>query len=228
MELRRFTSQLRSPDLVEALRRPEEFETTALGLELDLERFCQTLDRLIRDHPNPFPEQRAGWDEPLSMELHQCLTGLSRRQATAMGMWHWLCVSQFPHLVWRRWTGRVPDDLAQALKPALVGRFLGNTTLNGVSRNTLARLWWCAETLWSEDDQYELVHLVFRRQDLFQAVFDREFGLYPPAARACVGVLHEANEQQWRNATRRLNNILTTTVLETLNEGDIRSILLGN
>lgn len=226
MELLSYTSPLHFSSLPGALADPQRYETSTLGIDADLDQFRQTVEFLTVTGKSS-GEERASWDRNLSVDLHQCLKELSNRQATDMGLWHWLCVSEFPGLVWLRWTGSVPE-VSGAISPALSVRFLGSPTLNGISRNTLARLYWCAVTLYSEQDQYELVQLAFSRQDLFQAIFDRRFGLYPPAARACVRVLHHATEERWREATRRLNHVLTTTVLEALDEDDVTAILMGS
>jgi hypothetical protein len=69
------------------------------------------------------------------------------------------------------------------------------------------------------------VYEALANQDFFQAIFERKFGLYPPAARACLDVLRDASEDERREATKRLNHYLTTIVLENLTEGDIRELL---
>jgi hypothetical protein len=131
--------------------------------------------------------------------------------------------------VWKRWLGNIPDSPAVALESgSLWQRFLGNqsgkSTLSGMSRQALARLWWCAEILGTEDG-YRLARTAVRRQDLYQAVFEREFGLYPPAARACIKFFDGRSENEAREGTRRLNQLLSTLVLETLDEDDIMQML---
>jgi hypothetical protein len=79
--------------------------------------------------------------------------------------------------------------------------------------------------LYSERDGYHLVYQVLSSQDFFQAIFEREFSLYPPAARACVQELASASEDERREATRKLNHYLTTIVVETLREEDIRALI---
>ena len=109
----------------------------------------------------------------------------------------------------------------------MMERFLGAGTLRGTSRNALARLWWCAESLSSGQDGYRLARQALARQDLFQAIFERQFGLYPPAVRACLRRFGNSgvSEREWRDGTRRLNHYLTTIVLEALSEDEILELL---
>ena len=74
-----------------------------------------------------------------------------------MRLWQWLCATQFPDLVWKRWDRgfRSPQKLPDALTHAMSTRFLGRAASTGVSRNTLARLWWTAERT-RDGDEYEL------------------------------------------------------------------------
>ena len=91
-----------------------------------------------------------------------------------------------------------------------------------MSRNTFARLWWTAEQLGGD---YDLARLALSRQDMFQAIFERIFGLYQPAARAALSRFPPASEDAVRTAARWLNYVGSTTVLELLNEAEIGLIL---
>ena len=227
LRLKRFATPISRATLPDALKDPARFQVEDLELDIDFGPFDQVFKNLREQGPVPASDGRARWDQELAEPLHKCLRGLSRTQATDMNMWHWLCVVPLSEVVWLRWTGTIPRGHVPLVTTSIAGRFLGSSTLNGVSRNTLARLWWCAETLFSHEEDYRLVGQAFEKQDLFQAIFDRQFGLYPPAARACVRVLKDTNEEHWRSATRRLNHVLTTTVLEALDEEQIAGLLDG-
>jgi hypothetical protein len=164
-------------------------------------------------------------DRELVEPLHRSLAHLSRREGADMRVWHLLCV-QSRQLIWRRWLGEVPSpgEMGSSMTVTLSGRFLGKSTLNGISRNTLARLWWTAEHLRDGDD-YELARLALSNQDTFQAIFERFFGIYPPAARACLDRLPPHGERERRMAARWLQQCLSTTVLEALSLDQIGEIL---
>jgi uncharacterized protein DUF6339 len=162
-------------------------------------------------------------DAKLIEPLHRAIP-LTLREAADMRVWHWITV-RFQGIVWQRWpkyhqqwqeTGELTGEA--------VSRFLGRSSLNGVSRNTLARLWWTAEQM-SEGDDYSLARDAVKSQDRFQAIFERRFGLYPPAARACLESFRNLSESEVRDAARWLQQCLSTTVLEHLSEAEIGALI---
>lgn len=162
-------------------------------------------------------------DAKLIEPLHRALP-LSLREAADMRVWHWLTV-RFPEIVWHRWPKYHQQwQETEELPGEAVSRFLGRSSLNGVSRNTLARLWWTAEQM-NEHSDYSLARDAVRSQDRFQAIFERRFGLYPPAARACLKSFRNLSESEVRDAARWLQQCLSTTVLEHLSEAEIGALL---
>lgn len=220
-ELRRYAEPCSVRDLPRLLADPTAAPSEPLGLTRDFQQVRAVFQRLLEEKPG---DDRAAWDAELVEPLHRALRGLSYRVAADMRFWHWMCIAQFQDLVWHRWYGGVPDPLPE-IRPALAGRFLGSPTLHGVSRNALARLWWCAESLYSDAEGYSLARQALAKQDLFQAIFERKFGLYPPAVRACLRKFRDAGEEAWREGTRRLNHYLTTIVAEALSEEEIAALL---
>lgn len=223
--LYRFQEPTTAVRLREILENGEEELSESTGHEVDLNEVRDRIQIITGLASGATSQQRAYWDQLLIEPLHQALRKVPRSVAADMRLWHRLCVIEFPEFVWLRWLGRVPENVGTSLTDAMVQRFLGSNTLHGVSRNALARLYWCAETLYSESEGYEWVRQALANQDLFQAIFEREFGLYPPAARACLRVLRNAGEQEHREATRRLNHSLTTIALESLTEEQIVRLL---
>jgi len=161
-------------------------------------------------------------DTALVEGVHRALP-FTRREAADPRVWQWLCVSHFPSLVWRRWAGGepAPAELHDALKVPLYPRFLCRASLNGMSRNTLARLWWTAEHL----GDYDLARSALSNQDMFQNIFERSYGIYPPAARACLGRFQGRKESEIRAAAKWLQQAASTTVLEALDEPEIAAVL---
>lgn len=227
VELRRFTIPLTIRQLAVALQDSSDIETEPLGIIADFDEVKTVFENFHSKNTNASSVERAKLDRELAAPLHKALAHLAGRIATDMHMWHWLCVCEFKDIVWYRWYGRVPTDLSGIISPALAERFLGTPTLHGISRNALARLWWCVETLYSESDKYDLVDIALGSQDFFQAVFEREFCLYVPAAKACLRALRNASEDERREAARELNHYFTTIAAEALSEKDIIQKLLG-
>jgi hypothetical protein len=163
-------------------------------------------------------------DGALVEPLHNALSGLTRREAADPKVWQWLCVIKFPGLVWRRWAGQepLPEMLHEELTPARYERFLCRPTLRGISRNTMARLWWTVEQLGGD---YELARQALSNQDMFQNTFERSFGLYPPVARACLDRFKGRSEAEIRAAAKWLQQCASTTTLEALDQEAVAAIL---
>lgn len=215
-----------SDRLGELLLNPDILTTEQVGVLVDFSEVECWLDRWKDIHEARTAAERATMDRELVEPLHSALRHVPRRLAADIRLWHWLCIAKFPEIVWYRWHGSVPQNpFLELLTPSLTERFLGSRTLRGVSRNTMARLWWCGEALFSDEDGYSLAREALSNQDFFQAIFERQFGLYPPAARACLSALRDASEGERREATRRLNHYLTTVTLETLTEEDIVALI---
>src|SRR5262249_7520155 len=145
--------------------------------------------------------------------LHRALD-VDRAQAADMRFWHWLTTTELREFVLLRWLGHIPAtfpvDFAWGRLPE---RFLGRFNLHDVSHNALARLWWVAEAL-SDNGNYDLARKALVRQDLFQAIFERELGMYSPAARAAIKMADQVSEEVWRERMRRLRYYATTISLE--------------
>jgi hypothetical protein len=164
-------------------------------------------------------------DVALVQALHEGLRGLTRAEAADMRVWHWMAAVAFPAFVWRRWRPEgppPPESMSDDIGDAMFRRFAGSASLNGVSRNTFARLWWTAETVRGD---YRLARVALSRQDMFQAIFERHFGMYEPAARAAITIFDGRRESEIRVAARWLTYVASTTVLEVLDEQQITEIL---
>jgi hypothetical protein len=216
--VRRFREPLTQSGLLEVLR-GEQRATERLDSDVSLEPLDDAIASLASNAAG------SSIDGALVEPVHQALGSLTRAEAADMRVWHWLCAVQFPSLVWRRWRQAGPPEdheLDGALTDSMARRFLGTSSLAGVSRNTLARLWWTAENL---EGDYHLARQALSRQDMFQAIFERLFGLHPAAAKAAIAAFDGRSEDEVRRAARWLNYAGATAVLEALSEADIRAIL---
>lgn len=164
------------------------------------------LDTLIENVMESHDRYDTAMDRAMTVDLHRAL-GITRREAGDKRMWAWLGTVHAPDFVAWRWkpggqTGQRNRD-----------RFCG-----GRIRQTFARLWWAAE-LTREGDDYALTRRLLQLpgfQDIYEAVFGREFGNYRPALAAFVHELGNENESVIRQCAVELGYALTTVVLETL------------
>lgn len=219
--VQRFASKVPAGSLAAALRGDGPPEQALPGSAVPLEPLLRVVNQSD-------PEwSRTEMDQWMVSRVHRALP-LSRRQAADARVWHWLCVRAAPEFVWRRWGDGVIvpalDVLDQHLTTALGSRFLGGSSLNGVSRNALARLWWTAESLRDGDD-YALAELAFARQDAFQAIFERFFGLHDASARACLDRFRGRPPGEMRAAAVWLQQFASTTVLEVLDVEQVCEVL---
>jgi hypothetical protein len=187
----------------------DEDTVEAVSPSLSLDDFHDLIAATMNGF-SPFNTQIDGF---MASRLHQALP-LTPRQAGAIGVWHYLSVVEAPQLVRHRW---------QAKQNGLISRerFLGNFV-----RNTFSRLWWGAELTVKDGNDYSLTDVLFSKsQDLYEAVFGRAFSRYPPATHAFLRILGSESEDVFRLLAKNFNHILTTLVLEDLDEGQIEDLL---
>ena len=222
--IRRFVEMVQPGLLPAALQSPGLLETVELDLDpVDFEEFAEAIDQ-ARQSGQSNALRRGAWDRMLVEPFHRALAGLSVADALDMRVWHWLCIYQFPDLVRDRWAIESFTPEHGGPNPGYI-RFLGNPTLSGFARNCLARLWWAGQTLYSQEDGYQLVNGVFDPQDLFTAVFERDLVLNRSVARACVALLQGKDGSEVKVVCKRLSQWATTIQLELLDEGDIRLLM---
>ena len=213
MELQLFVQPL-TPDALPAVLSGNVIEhSEALGLSVDLTASLAAAEgrggREVRE-----------WDTELATALHRDLMELSNRDALDMRFWHWMCTIPFRAYVQARWASR-----GEEVSAVDASRYLGTPSLRGVSRNALARLLLAVRALWSTEDGYRWVEMAFENQDRFQGIFERRLGLHRPAAKACLVKLKGVPESVHREALRRLDHILTTVVVEALDQDEVEQLL---
>ncbi|MHB8220582.1 MAG: DUF6339 family protein [Acidimicrobiales bacterium] len=197
--------------------------TESFNQFVDLTPVKVTLDKLLEGDEMKV----AAWDAELAPSLHTAFSGCERRLLLDMRLWHWLALEPLSAFVLRRWCGvRTVAERGQPLAPAERDHFLGRPTLNGFNRNAIARLYWAADALYTTSGKYELLNAVMAHQDLLTGIFERFFSLYAPAARACVSVLKDLDEDERRARLKNLNLVASTISLETLEQSDIEKLLV--
>lgn len=172
------------------------------------------LEMIARDLlSGPLPEA-SELDALLVEALHRALP-LTRREATWIGIWHWLAVAWDPgrNLVKARW--RAGKD----------GRFPKERFLGGLTKNTFARLWWIAETTRAGDD-YSITHQLMRRsQDMIQLVYEHSFGRHPPTVEVFLKLTEAEDMNTIRQLAKALRRIGVAMPLEALEPKEIQSVL---
>ncbi len=208
-------------EVPEKVARPDSLTTEPTGDNADLSGFRAAMNDLLGDRSS----LEARTDAQLAEELHRCLRGVRRRTLLDPRTWHQLAIGEFADYTLARWADGLDRSRSDELTPAQLGRFVGNATLVGRSRNALARLYWGAETAFAVTNDYSKVGVVFSNSDLLVGVAERLLGLDPPAAIAVMERLGPLKEKKRRAALRRLNYILSTTCLEALTPSEVVAML---
>ncbi len=187
-----------------------ESDTEVVRGDIDLDG----LDELVVETLSRFERFDTTMDRHFAVPLHQVLP-LSRRQAADRNLWAWLGLVRYPQLVAHRW--KPSGNLRSA------ERFVGNRV-----RQTFARLWWASELTVGEGGDYGLTHRMLKLsgfQDVYEALFGRAFSQYRPALSAFVLAVGHRPEAVVRETAKELGYLLTTVVLEALDESQLCLLL---
>lgn len=216
MKLRRLSAEAHSlvtPELATGTieRLPEEIyerylEESEQPLELD--ELAEVVSYLVAQTP----KHDAKFDQLAGPLIHRALP-LRRREASQPGVWRYLAMVCFPELVRHRWQ-------VQSW-PTTRSRYWTMGTRH--DSNAFSRLWWIAE-ITREGSSYALTEEVLSKQQLAIQIFVRKFSSYRPSVAAFVQVMRDSSLDVERTA-KELNGRLSTLVLESLREEDLRSLI---
>lgn len=174
-----------------------------------------SIAELVDETQSKFERLDTRIDGFMAVRLHQLLR-LSRKQASDIGIWHWLATAAFPGLVRHRWErkGKVTRE-----------RFLGDHV-----RNAFARLWWGAELL-REGTDYEMVNKLFSAkatQDLYEATIGRGDAIRScqSALRAFVTSFEHDSQDVFRPVAIKFTCLVSTVLVDSLDERQISKLLV--
>jgi hypothetical protein len=176
----------------------QEHSFSIEGETADLEGLETELEGIREDH-EPYDHNIDAAAAPHIREY----IDVSRRVAANEGLWHWLCVSEFPEFVYHRWE-RYSD---------IEGKFLEGGT--NIYSNALHRLWWGAE-LTRDGNDYDRTKRLFEQGELANDVLDRWFARHQPAATEVVDALSGEDSGTISDVTRDIRNELSVYTLELM------------
>lgn len=158
---------------------------------------------------------RASDDAAMAIAVRAALP-LSAREAADRNLWWWLTLRRYPTIVRRRWLKAADDDSPSLSRERMLGQ---------VNRNAFARLWWGAEMVRSLPNSEGYTRLMFKNQDLFEAIIGRRLGRYPEALRVILDELSPLQGKPAREIVRDLRFLLSTLVLEAMSAEALRGEL---
>lgn len=217
----RFDSNLavRVPDEMLALAHPGEWlrEHHRYGaVPLTPRRSLDPVRALLEKAMADFAPGDAQVDATLAIPLHEAVQ-LTRREAADRRLWAWLGLTAFPEYVAHRWPP------AQKTGKRTAARFSGSRV-----RQTFSRLWWLVELTRSPRKSYELTNRLLSMpgfQDVYEAIFGRAFCGYYPAIEAFIKVIDGERAEVIRQTAKDFSNVLSTMVLESMSETELRALL---
>lgn len=187
-----------------------------VDIDTDLDALGDILDEAMEDHD----EGRHEIESDVAPAVHRELD-LTRRQASDIGIWHYLAVIWRPDFVRHRW----PWDDSQRTETSMREKFLGSAT--DLYANAFHRMWWHAELTYdpNRDDPYELTREVSGFQRLADWLFDPEFARYKPLVIACGDLLSDESTEVVNKTVKRVNHAVSTIPIEGQSEDDLRQIV---
>lgn len=174
-----------------------------------------------------------------TIRLHTALQHLTVAQATDERLWAWLAHVQFWQYMRARWPveryvreGVLPSKVANNIKERY---FFMSNRHRALVRHGIARLWWYGHISYdaSREDPYELTALLLSKLDIAQSLLERNVSGNLAVCKAVLHVL-EAEEkkgndfsdrERFRDLVQHLNRLGGVTVLDALEEEEIRSEL---
>ena len=166
-----------------------------------------------------------------------------RRELTDIRFWQYIGLKYLQNYIWSRWEKSVKintplknDDKIRIIKStnkddndiwsSITTRFLGGTSLKSLtSRHAISRLFWPHYIL----EDHNLVKLCFEKQDIAVAVFERQYGMHPEAAKSFIkniskkhAGLEKKNIQQ---EAKKLNRYFATINADYLDQNSIKKLL---
>tara|TARA_Y100000588_G_scaffold70563_1_gene72386 strand:- start:5438 stop:6160 length:723 start_codon:yes stop_codon:yes gene_type:complete len=175
-------------------------------------------------------------DRLLMESLYNNLGKLPLKVSTDMKFWHWICTKVIKDYIWVRWgPGEVPSDPREYLSgvdsddnqpslKSLFTRFAGRYSLEGLSRNSAARLYFCMDRLTLNGDPSLAVDVLLNSELQLQS-FETNIFLHPPALRACVNKWKSLKGDKVRKLSTRTRQFFTSRAAETMSEDEISAML---
>lgn len=185
----------------------------------DLDALGEIIDEAMADH-DADEQERYEIEADVAPAVHRELD-LTRRQASDIGIWHYLAIVWRPDFVRYRW----PWEDPQRTETSMREKFLGSAT--DLYANAFHRMWWHAELTYDpeRDDPYELTREVASFQRLADWLFDPGFARYKPLVMACGDALSDESTKVVNKTVKRVNHAVSTIPIEGQSQDELRQIV---
>ena len=182
-------------------------------------------------------------DAYFSNTIFKQLQYYPRRELTDIRFWQYIGLEYLQNYIWFRWSKSVKNNVPlkneEKIKiikqfnkddeekwSSITTRFLGGTSLKSLtSRHAISRLFWPRYILGDR----ELVKLCFENQDIAVAVFERQYGMHPEAAKAFIKNISKKHsdlgKKNIQQEAKKLNRYFATINADYLDQNSIKKLL---
>ena len=245
----KFADPLTKEDLLEYFN-GKKFETIDVNFENDENYkkdkflYVDELKAKIDENVKKFDKKTIFKKDALfSKIIFDQLKYFPRRELTDIRFWQYIGLEYLQNYIWIRWSRDISDikqlnkdEKIKIIKSfnkdedevwsSITSRFLGGSSLKSLtSRHAISRLFWPYKIL--EDE--ELVKLCFEKQDIAVAVFERQYGMHPEAAKAFIkniSLKHTNLEKKnIQLEAKKLNRYFATINADYLDQNSIKKLL---
>ena len=184
-------------------------------------------------------------DASFSRIIFDQLKYFPRRELTDMRFWQYLGLEYLQDYIWFRWSKSLqknnPLNKEQKIKlikqvnkddedkwSSITTRFLGGTSLKSLtSRHAISRLFWPHHIL----EDHDLVKLCFEKQDIAVAVFERQYGMHPEAAKSFIKNISKKHtgleKKNIQQEAKKLNRYFATINADYLDQNSIKKLIFA-
>ena len=188
-------------------------------------------------------EKISNTDPIFSDIFYNELKDLAKRDLADLRFWQWLTLEHFQEYAWKRWgkentspkkiekikilrnIDNKNEDKEETWSPIII-RLLGGTSLKSLtSRQCISRLFWPYKIL----EDRNLINKCFEKQDIAVAVFERQFGLHPAAAKAFIENISikykKLDKKDIQIEAKKLNRYFATINPDYLEQNNIKDLI---
>ena len=184
-------------------------------------------------------------DAHFSQIIFEQLQYFPRRELTDIRFWQYIGLKYLQNYIWSRWEKSIKintplknNEKIKIIKStnkddedkwsSITTRFLGGTSLKSLtSRHAISRLFWPHHIL----EDHDLVKLCFEKQDIAVAVFERQYGMHPEAAKSFIKNISKKHtgleKKNIQQEAKKLNRYFATINADYLDQNAIKKLIFA-
>lgn len=212
---------------IDKYERPEPWVTSFFESEWEQSSGINIPDVELR-----LPNGNDSYDLENTKRLYTALEGLTPAQAADERLWVHLAHTRFWDYMVRRW-----PVAGKPNQPVFISEryFFMRNRSRAIFRHGIARLWWYGHVSFDarRDDSFELTRQLLATLDVTQSIVERSVSNVRALTLQILDELHERDDAgqpftkrgQFRELMRYFNAVSGVTVLDTLADQEIRSMI---